>query len=348
MNWDVENTMKTKHNTINHLTLAYAPPIPGLSFRLFQGEEDYRHILQVFDQCKHLDAVDYTMTIESIRHHYAHLERSDPYQDLIFVEVEDQVIGYGRVGWYPETSGDRIYYSLGWILPSWRQKGIGRAMLRYFEARLRQIAADHPQACLKYFQAEHNDRQTGLGALLEESGYEIVRWGYEMVRPIYQPLPEVSLPADLEVRPVPEERYRDVFQAQNEAFRDHWGHVEATEEDFLRFLSDPTFKPELWKVAWDGDTVAGMVLNFVNDKENQEYRRKRGYTENISVRRPYRRRGVARYLLVQSIRMFREMGMEETALGVDAQNPNQALRLYEGVGYKTYRTYLTSRKPLET
>jgi ribosomal protein S18 acetylase RimI-like enzyme len=44
--------------------------------------------------------------------------------------------------------------------------------------------------------------------------------------------------------------------------------------------------------------------------------------------------------------MFREMGMEETALGVDVNNPNHALNLYEGVGYQVDRKYIVYRKPL--
>jgi ribosomal protein S18 acetylase RimI-like enzyme len=151
---------------------------------------------------------------------------------------------------------------------------------------------------------------------------------------------------ELEVRPVPKNRYRDLFNAQNEAFRDHWGFVEATEEDYQRFLSEPTFNPNLWKVAWDQDQVAGMVLNYVHEEENREYKRKRGYTENISVCRPYRRQGLARYLLVSSIKMFQEMGMEETALGVHTQNQQQALSLYEGVGYKVDKKETVFRKPL--
>jgi len=44
--------------------------------------------------------------------------------------------------------------------------------------------------------------------------------------------------------------------------------------------------------------------------------------------------------------MFVAMGMEETALGVDAQNPHGALRLYESVGYQVERRHTTYRKPL--
>ena len=94
-------------------------------------------------------------------------------------------------------------------------------------------------------------------------------------------------------------------------------------------MEDPSFDPALWKVAWEGNEIAGGVLGCVDRAENEQYNRQRGYTEDIWVRRPWRRRGLARSLLVQSIQMFAEMGMQETALGVDVQNPHGALRLYE-------------------
>lgn len=330
---------KEQHKTVNW------PDIEGLCFRYYQDESDHQHLLDVFNDCKDLDGVDYTLTLEDISNHYKHIERCNLHTDMIFVEVNGKVIAYSRVGWYPETSGDRIYYSLGVIRKDWRRNGIGTAVLQFCENRLQEIAADHPAGCQKYFQFEHSNLQVGSSCLAKDFGYEEVRWGYAMDRPIDHPFPEVSIPKGLELRPVTESNYRAVFDAQSEAFRDHWGYVEPTEKDYQRFISDPIFDPSLWKVAWDKDQVAGMVLNFINEEENKEYNRKRGYTENISVRRPYRRQGLARYLLVESIKMFRDMGMEETALGVDAENPNHALTLYEGIGYQTRKKWTTCRKP---
>ncbi|MFC2064667.1 GNAT family N-acetyltransferase, partial [Chloroflexota bacterium] len=135
--------------------------------------------------------------------------------------------------------------------------------------------------------------------------------------------------------------------AGDEAFKDHWGYVPATELHYQDWLGWKGFQPDLWKVAWDGDQIAGMVLNFIDNPENKEFNRLRGYTEGISVRRPWRKKGLARSLLVQSICMFKDMGMTETALGVDALNPNGALNLYKGVGYKKIKQYTTYRKPLD-
>ena len=45
--------------------------------------------------------------------------------------------------------------------------------------------------------------------------------------------------------------------------------------------------------------------------------------------------------------MFREMGMEETSLGVDTQNPSGALGLYESVGYREVQRHTFFIKAME-
>jgi ribosomal protein S18 acetylase RimI-like enzyme len=111
-------------------------------------------------------------------------------------------------------------------------------------------------------------------------------------------------------------------------------------------LKDPLNDPDLWEVAWDGDQVAGMVLNFLNRKENEEYNRLRGWTENISVRKPWRRRGLARALLTRSLQRFKDMRMDHAALGVDTQNLTGALDLYKSVGFVVEKRHTTYRKKL--
>ena len=328
------------------IQLGDAPEIPGLTFRYFQGRQDYPEIVRIFNACKRVDGVEYSIGEEDIAHNFDHLENCDPFTDMVFAEIEGEAIAYSRVGWYQESQGDYIYYALGWLDPQWRRKGIGTAILKHNEARLQEIASDHPAEAIKWLQNDHNDTQAGVAALLETNGYQAIRWGLGMRRPITDPLPEVPLPDGLEVRPVKEDQYPLVFEASNEAFRDHWGHSESSPESYQSWLTWPFFNPKLWKVAWDGDQVAGMVLNWFNPDENREYGRQRGWTDPICVRRQWRRRGLARALLVQSVIMFQQMGFGETALDVDTQNPNQALHLYTGVGYKKVREEITYRKPL--
>jgi mycothiol synthase len=334
--------------TQENIQIPGAPQIPGLSFRKFRGEEDYPLILAIIDGSKNADGTERSDTLEDIQRKYEHLTNCDPYQDVVFAEVDSHPIAYGRVSWNRLEEGIRVYNSSGLMLPEWRRKGIGTAMLLYNEARLREIASDHPQDGPRYFQIWASETEKSTHALAKSQGYQPIRYGFEMRRDLSEPFPEAPMPGWLEVRPVKEDQIRTIFEASNEAFRDHWGYRESTWEEFQGWMKSPSFTPEIWKIAWDGSQVAGVVMNFVNEKENEEYDRKRGYTENISVGRPWRKRGLAKSLIVQSMQMFKEMGMTETALGVDAENTSGALHLYKKCGYKIAKQATTYRKEMKS
>jgi ribosomal protein S18 acetylase RimI-like enzyme len=146
--------------------------------------------------------------------------------------------------------------------------------------------------------------------------------------------------------------YRKIWDAHQEAFRDHWGYREATEEEYQGWLTSPTFDASLWQVAWApgasgrSDQVAGMVLNFIPHDENAVLGLKRGWTDPISVRRPWRKIGLAKALILRSLKLLKAQGMTEAMLGVDMQNPNGALQLYESCGFKPMRRSTTYRKDL--
>ena len=146
-------------------------------------------------------------------------------------------------------------------------------------------------------------------------------------------------------RVVPED-HRKIWAADVEAFRDHWGASEESEEGFQRFFGSPEFRPELWRVAWDGSEVAGVVMNRVLSTFNEQTGERRGLLAGVSVRRPWRRRGLARALVAQSLRALRDAGMTSAVLGVDADNPTGALGVYEANGFAVHRRGMNYRRPL--
>jgi mycothiol synthase len=87
------------------------------------------------------------------------------------------------------------------------------------------------------------------------------------------------------------------------------------------------------------------VKSFIDTAQNDEFDRKRGWTEAISTSRRWRRR-VAKSLIVESIRELADRGLTEVTLGVHTENPNGAYDLYEGLGYGVVSTWTTYRKPL--
>jgi len=326
-----------------------APEIPNLTFRSFRGESDYPPMLAVCEACKVADREEWAQTLDDISRTYRHLRNCDPFEDMVFAEVSGRVVGYGRTWWEDEQKGDRIYSLFVNLTPDWRERGIRRAILRWLEARARAAAETHPPETSKLLQAWSSEHERDWRKILASEGYEIVRWEYEMVRSLADEIRPAPLPDGVEIRPVTDEDAERIFAAAADAFSDHWGVTGWFDAKSLaEWRESPTWNPHLWKIAFDGDEVVGTVLNYVDEKENDEYERRRGYTECICVRRPWRGRGVAKALITESMKMHKAMGMIETAHGVDTQNPTGALQLYEGLGYRPRKTFYSLRKPLES
>ncbi len=330
------------------LVVPGAPAIAGLAFRRFRGEEDFAAMAAVIDAAKDADGLEWATSEEEVARTYRHLVNSEPDQDMLMVEVDGELIGYGRVFWNEQNDGTRLYQQFAHIKPEWRGKGIRRAMVRHGEQRLREIAAAHPSSGPKLYEAWAADTEQHWESLLIDFGYKAVRWGFQMVRSDLEEIPDLPVPEGLEVRPVEPAHYEPIRMALNEAFQDSWGAAEFHAEWLEAWQESPTFDPSLWQVAWDGDEIAGTVLPFIDQEENQLYGRKRGMTEYICTRRPWRRRGLARALIARGLQAIKERGMEEAALGVDTQNLHGALRLYESMGFRPARRSTSYRKALES
>jgi mycothiol synthase len=332
-------------------TAATLPVLAGFTFRPYRGEEDLPAMLAVLRASKAADGLHELDTLGTITNQYRHLTNCDPARDVLLVEGPAGLVAYARTFWLKEHGADAYQYPvIAYVHPEARGRGLGRTLLAWLEARALAVAAEqhHPRSAAAYWQTFAFDTAQATTALLERAGYQPVRYFYEMVRPDLENIPDKRLPAGLEVRPARPEDYRAIWDAATEAFQDHWGEPESGEADYQRFLhNEREFQPEIWKVAWDVDkqAVAGMVLGYIVAAENEQFHRLRGWTENICVRRPYRKQGVASALIAENLRELKARGMTEAALGVDTENPTGALGVYEAMGFRPVQREAVYRKP---
>ena len=192
--------------------------------------------------------------------------------------------------------------------PDWLRRGLGTALLHWIEERQRQVAASHPDVG-KRLQSWAAETEAGRLALLERNGYRIVRYDFEMERPNLDDIPPLPLPDGIELRPAREEDIRRHWETEVEVFRDHWGAIDDSEASFEQMRSDPRRDIGLWVVAWEGDEIVGQVLNRVDSEANAELGVKRGWVSSVGVRGPWRRKGIARALVAESLRVLRDAGM---------------------------------------
>ena len=172
--------------------------------------------------------------------------------------------------------------------------------------------------------------------------------GYRRVR-VFREL-RIDLDAAREAPEWPHGLVADTFEvdrdaaafhaAEQEAFADHW---EFRPRDLTRWRRLHTeteqFDPSLWRVVRAGDEiVAGTIC--------EASRYGGGWVAVLFTRRPWRAQGVGRALLLDAFQKFRNRGEVSAGLGVDAENPTGAFRLYESAGMRPVMGWVMHEKEI--
>jgi mycothiol synthase len=224
------------------------------------------------------------------------------------------------------------------VHPAFRAQGIGTALMDWAEDRARVALGRAPAGARVVLEASANSTDQPSIELLSERGYRAVHRRLSMARDLTAGLPAPLWPAGMAVRTIQPGEALALYRAKNEAFRDHWGHVDAPEEAGFaawehRRLRDSSYDPSLWFLALDGDQIAGFSLCQLQTSEDPAM----GWVASLGVRRPWRRRGLAKALLHHSFGELRRRGQSRIGLDVDASSLTGATRLYEQAGMRTFR-----------
>jgi mycothiol synthase len=164
--------------------------------------------------------------------------------------------------------------------------------------------------------------------LLQSRGYRPARHFYRMTIDLDRPPPHPVWPDGLVAVPVDYSRDAGALHAAlDEAFLEEWGHEPENEVDWRARRERAGFDPTLWFVVKDGGEVAAAIIS-------DEERFGTGWIAALGVRKPWRRRGLGLALLLHAFGELYRRGQRRIGLGVDAQNPTGATRLYERAGMK--------------
>ena len=170
--------------------------------------------------------------------------------------------------------------------------------------------------------------------LFEKLGLQAIRYSWIMVIDLEEEPPAPQWPQDLTLCTYQDRPdLRAVYRAANDAFRDHWGHIDQPEDQAMerwrhRVENDPEFDPTLWFLLLDGEKIAAVALCHPRSPIGPDM----GFVNTLGVRRPWRRRGLGLALLQHSFGEFYRRGKKQVGLGVDAGSLTGATRLYEKAG----------------
>jgi mycothiol synthase len=179
------------------------------------------------------------------------------------------------------------------------------------------------------------------GRLLAEArGHELVRYFWRMEIDLAAEPLEPAQPDGLTIRSYrPGDDDEALHAAHQDAFAEHWEFTREPLEEWLKWrLERGDYHPELWRLASDGDEIAGAALCFGE--------RHQGWVLDLFVGPHWRRRGLGLALLGSGFRALWRRAHTHVGLEVDSENETGATRLYERAGMHVTRRYATYEKAL--
>jgi mycothiol synthase len=251
----------------------------------------------------------------------------------IAMSPDGQIAGYEQVEFGDEGAAFELD---GYVHPNFTGQGIGTALLRLAEERARaQLPAGRTAKLRGAIAAANADARRLFG----DAGYQVVRHFWRMEIDLQAPPAPPTWPEGISVRGfVPGQDERATHAAIEEAFEDHWEHTPVAFDEWQgRHLLRGDFDPSFWFLAIDGGQVVATALCYARGESL-------GWVRGLGVRRGWRGRGLGLALLQHAFGAFYARGCTTVGLGVDAQSPTGATRLYRRAGMRVTEEYETYEK----
>ena len=310
-------------------------------------DEDLQAVTDLLNACDEVDRQDDNYTPEDLDNEFNEPELDKTRDMRLWHDAEGKLAGLGQV-WRRQNELEGTIEGAAYmrVRPDARNRGLEDEIIAWMSDRTREIAAEtglRPR--LRIGARDHLDYYR---AAFERNGMSPVRYFFLMHRDLADPVPQPEFPEGftlIHTRGAEDsERWVEMF---NLSFIDHWGFAPMKVESHKHWLSSPKYVAErdLVAVAPDG-TWAAFDLCWIDPEDNERNNRSEGWIDVLGTRRGYRKIGLGRAMLLAGLHRLKQDGMAMAKLGVDAENPTGALKLYESAGFYVKHTTVVYRKDL--
>ena len=258
-----------------------------------------------------------------------HRPRLNMERDTWLVTHEGAAAAYAMF-WH--TDPNKVLNGFAVVDPSHFRKGLGSFLVRSIRERVQEMSDEIGAPLTLRLFGEITD--PAALELLHAQGMVPVRRHFTMLLDLDTAVGlDTEPPYGLKLRTCEtEEDARTAHAVFEESFTEHWGHVaESFEEWSAGVMSRGDYDPSLWWIAYEGFTPAGVLISQITDDM--------GWVATLGVLKPWRGRGLGAAMLRTSFLEFRNRGLKQAGLGVDAANETRAVALYERVGMYVAKGY---------
>jgi len=244
---------------------------------------------------------------------------------LVAEDADGSLVGYADLG----IHGEHVWLDV---------RGLQREPQRALIDAIQERAGERkPGAGLIAFISELDQLSREL---YDQAGYRVTRHSYRMEISLDATPPPPHWPEGFAVRTLRPGEEERVYEAHMASFADTWLFAREPFEVWSHWLvKGDGFDPLLWFLVEAGDELAGIALTRVSDNEPGL-----GWVQILGVLPEFRQRGLAQALLRHTFEEYARRGLDRVGLGVDAENPTGAVRVYERAGMQVSRTNLILEK----
>lgn len=308
--------------------------------------DDLKAAVALFNACSMNQIGTTEYELEDLRAEWQEPNFSFENSTRVIHAPDGQLVGYIEV-W--DTANPPVHpWVWGRVHPDYENQGLGSYLMAWAEARAHEAIARVPDHARVSIVSGSISTHEPTKRLLEDRGMTLVRHFWRMKVDFTEAPPEAQWPEGITVRTYDHEQDgRAVYLAKEEAFQDHFGHVQQPFEEGFRqweygVLNDPEYHPKLRFIAMDGEEIAGILLGRPRSYEDAEM----GWVNILAVRRPWRKQGLGMALLLHAFGEFYRRGKTSVGLGVDASSMTGATRIYERAGMVVQRQFDTYEREI--
>jgi mycothiol synthase len=292
--------------------------------------DDAELIAELINECTSAEVGLRWTSVEETRDDLAAPGRDVETNDVIALDAEGAPAGYLQL-WNDIPPYNEISL-LVYVRPRFWGRGLSTFLLRLGEGRARAKVHLVPPSARVVLQVARFASVERAVALFEALSFTFVRTFWMMRIDLADRPASADWPPGITIRRFePTSDGPAVHAALAEAFADHWGHAFPAYEQWRHFAIDGAgseFDPGLWFLAVEGDEVVGAACCRARTARDPGA----GQVNELGVRRRWRGRGIGLALLVAAFDELHRRGIERAELGVDAESPTGATRLYERAG----------------
>ncbi len=296
--------------------------------RPYQGESDLREMLEMLVYARRAtNDWHYPHVGELLWNFFMVLIHLDPLRHIRLWHDGGRIIAFAILGEDPSFDVQ--------VLPEFEWSGLETEALSWAEALLSELRHENEQLWGGRLVAGARQDDPARIAFLEQNGF-----GYRgtfaevnMLRSLEVPIPDPIIPDGYQVRELAPSEIPDRAAVEREVWQP-WTVGNVTDGDYERLTHLPGYYRQLDVVTVvPAGPIAAQVNGWI-DPLNRI-----GDFGPVGSRSAYRRQGLTRLALLESLRRMKAFGMDRVCVSTGITN-TPALRLYESVGFQVVNRYL--------